>query len=118
MVPVPAWQLGVPARLRGVLLDPPYADTAERAGDLYVEDSVSVAHDVRRWAIENGSNPLMRIALCGYEGEHDMPPDWETVAWKAAGGFASQGDGTNDNAKRERIWFSPHCLGGRQGVLL
>ena len=104
--------------LTGVLLDPPYADTADRDASLYREDSLSVAHDVREWAIENGDNPMMRIALCGYEGEHDMPASWECVAWKAKGGYGSQrADGANDNAKRERIWFSPHCLGATQRSL-
>jgi hypothetical protein len=52
-----------------------------------------------------------RIALCGYEGEHEMPDDWETVTWKATGGYGSQRkDGSNLNAERERIWFSPYCL--------
>ena len=104
--------------LTGVLLDPPYADTADRDASLYREDSLSVAHDVRRWAIANGDNPLLRIALCGYEGEHDMPSSWECVPWKANGGYGGQSkDHDNPNAKRERIWFSPHCLGGKQRSL-
>ena len=104
--------------LTGVLLDPPYADTADRDASLYREDSLSVAHDVRKWAIENGDNPLMRIALCGYEGEHDMPPSWECVSWKAKGGYGGQSKNhDNPNAKRERIWFSPHCLGATQRSL-
>ena len=104
--------------LTGVLLDPPYADTADRDASLYREDSLSVAHDVRRWAIANGDNPLLRIALCGYEGEHDMPSSWECVPWKAKGGYAGQSkQHDNPNAKRERIWFSPHCLGGKQPSL-
>jgi hypothetical protein len=112
--PTPTFHNG----LTGVLLDPPYADTADRDASLYREDSLSVAHDVRKWAIENGDNPLMRIALCGYEGEHDMPPSWECVAWKAKGGYGGQSkDHDNPNAKRERIWFSPHCLGGKQPSL-
>ena len=112
--PTPTYQNG----LTGVMLDPPYADTADRDASLYREDSLSVAHDVREWAIENGDNPMMRIALCGYEGEHDMPASWECVAWKAAGGYGGQSqDHDNPNAKRERIWFSPHCLGGKQGSL-
>ncbi len=38
-------------------------------------------------------------------------PDWECVPWKAKGGYGSQRkDGSNDNAHRERLWFSPHCL--------
>jgi DNA adenine methylase len=101
--------------ITGVFLDPPYADTAGRQDDLYASDSSDVAHDVRRWAIENGSNSELRIALCGYDGEHDMPDNWECVAWKSRGGYGSQGDGTGrDNADRERIWFSPHCRQGNQ----
>ena len=104
--------------LTGVLLDPPYADTAQRSKDLYTNDSLDVAHAVREYAIENGDNPLMRIALCGYEGEHVMPSSWECVPWKAKGGYGGQSkDHDNPNAKRERIWFSPHCLGGKQGSL-
>lgn len=43
----------------------------------------------------------------------EMPADWDCVAWKARGGYGSEGDGesTNgrDNARKERIWFSPGC---------
>jgi DNA adenine methylase len=76
---------------------------------------------VRAWALANGDNRLLRIALCGYAGEHDELVDagWSTVAWKARGGYGSQGDGRGrENATRERIWFSPHCLNGEQGDLL
>jgi hypothetical protein len=53
----------------------------------------------------------MRIALCGYEGEHEMPDSWECVPWKARGGYSSQGENAaRENTYRERIWFSPHCL--------
>ena len=96
--------------LTAVFLDPPYADTAKRTTDLYRIDCLEVAHDVRRWAIANGDDPMMRIALCGYEGEHKMPKRWECVPWKAKGGYASQARVQSDNSKRERIWFSPHCL--------
>jgi DNA adenine methylase len=93
----------------GVLLDPPYA--SERDMGLYAHDSADVAHEVRAWAVENGDNPLARIALCGYEGEHEMPSSWEAVAWKAVGGYGCQGEGRGrENARKERIWFSPHCL--------
>ena len=103
--------------LTGVFLDPPYL-SADTAGDLYRTDSVDVAHAVREWAIANGGNKMMRIALCGYEGEHAMPADWECVAWKAQGGMGNQrADKSNGNAGRERIWFSPHCLSGKQGSL-
>jgi hypothetical protein len=92
-----------------VLLDSPYFDGL--SDGLYAHSDANVSADVRAWAIENGDNPNLRIALCGYEGEHAMPDSWETVAWKAAGGFGGQrADGTNQNAERERIWFSPACL--------
>lgn len=104
--PTPTIKMGLTA----VFLDPPYADTAKRTADLYSKDSLSVAHKVREWAIKWGDHPDMRIALCGYEGEHAMPGSWECVAWKAKGGYGSQGDGDNANAARERIWFSPNCL--------
>ena len=96
--------------MTAVFLDPPYADTAKRTSNLYRVDSESVAHQAREWAIENGHNPKMRIALCGYESEHEMPSDWECLAWKTAGGYGRQGSQGSQNAKRERIWFSPACI--------
>ena len=105
--------------LTAVFLDPPYADTADRCSDLYSTDSLSVAHAVREWAIAEGDNPLMRIALCGYEGEHAMPESWECVAWKASGGYGGgMGTQADENSARERVWFSPHCLSADQGRLL
>lgn len=96
----------------GVFLDPPYSKAAGRASNLYAQDSLDVAVEVRKWALENGNNPGIRIALCGYEGEHEMPENWECVAWKPASGYNSIGDGGagTENRKKERIWFSPHCL--------
>jgi hypothetical protein len=103
--------------ITGVLLDPPYAFDAGRDPSLYAVESATVAHDVRDWAVANGANPKLRIALCGYEGEHDMPPTWQCVAWKAGGGYAASA-GNTENAKRERIWFSPACeVVRRQGDL-
>jgi DNA adenine methylase len=104
--------------LTGVFLDPPYADTAGRQDNIYATDSKDVAHGVREWAIANGDNPEMRIALCGYDKEHEMPDSWECVAWKGRGGYGSQGNGSGrENADRERIWFSPHCLGTTQQII-
>ena len=97
--------------LTAVFLDPPYADTAARDPNLYRIDSDSVAHAVREWALEHGDDPRMRIALCGYEGEHKMPRGWSCVPWKATGGYGSQTAGRGlANSHCERIWFSPHCL--------
>ena len=100
--------------LTAVFLDPPYTEQAGRKNSLYARDDLDIGHAVRDWAVECGNDPRVRIALCGYDGEYAMPSTWECVAWKARGGYGSQGDGlsTNgrDNATRERIWFSPHCL--------
>jgi hypothetical protein len=95
--------------ITAVFLDPPYGPGAGRAAGIYAVDSDGVAAATREWAVANGYNPRLRIALCGYEGEHLMPDSWEVVAWSAGGGYGSQ-DGTDLNRHRERIWFSPHCL--------
>lgn len=96
--------------ITGVFLDPPYDVECKME---YATDSTGVSSAVREWAISNGDNPLLRIAFCGYEGEHqDFPDGWRCHAWKANGGYGSQ---SNNNSSRERIWFSPHCLGsGKQ----
>lgn len=95
--------------ITAVFLDPPYDPGAGRSAGIYAEDSDGVAAATRDWAVANGDNQRLRIALCGYEGEHTMPASWEVVAWSAGGGYGSQ-DGTDLNRHRERIWFSPHCL--------
>lgn len=89
-----------------VFLDPPYSHDV-RDPYLYAEDEPGVSAAVRAWALDHGDDPDLRIALCGYAGEHDMPPSWREHAWKAARGYAGHG---NDNRDRERIWLSPHCL--------
>jgi hypothetical protein len=94
-----------------IFLDPPYADTAGRDDSIYRCESLSVAHDVRQWAVEHGDDRRLRIALCGYEGEHKMPRRWSCLKWKANGGMAWNGKGNGEhNRHRERVWFSPHCL--------
>lgn len=79
--------------ITGVFLDPPYPDHDRHEG-VYVEDATECAYAARDWAIANGANPKLRIALCGYDGHWDMPDDWEAFAWKTAGGYGSQGDKT------------------------
>ncbi len=112
----------------GVFLDPPYADTAERADNLYAADSLTVAHDVREWCIANGDNPLYRIVLAGYEGEHGDALEragWTTHEWYKAGhlqgGYGNiaraHGNGTHQQV-RERLWASPHCLGATEAQAL
>lgn len=96
----------------GVFLDPPYSDLADRNPSLYRKEDLQVAHAVREWAIAHGDDERFRIALCGYEDEHEMPASWECVEWKAHGGMAllSEDSQGRENSKRERIWFSQYCL--------
>jgi hypothetical protein len=91
----------------GVFLDPPYTEGNFQysAGGCGGE----IADAVREWAIANGNNPDLRIALCGYEGEHILPASWECVPWKARKGYQTTDSAVADRG-RERIWFSPHCL--------
>jgi DNA adenine methylase len=107
--PSPTIHIGTTA----VLLDPPYSGETGRA-TCYSQDDMSVAHAVRAWCLEHGDEPNLRIALCGYDGEHNdlEAHGWTVHAWKAQGGYsnARQDGKPNENAARERIWFSPHCL--------
>jgi hypothetical protein len=99
------WRHGTTA----ILLDPPY-DDGEVA---YAAGGSGISADVRAWAVEHGDDTRLRIVLCGYEGEHPMPSSWRCVVWKAHGGYGGQRrDGENENARRERLWLSPHCLNG------
>lgn len=107
--------------LTGVLLDPPYDNDARAV--CYNHDGpedatgVSVWWRAFRWAIQHGGDPLLRIALCGYEHpEASFPAGWTCVAWKASGGYGRSERG-KANARRERVWFSPHCLQAEQGSL-
>jgi hypothetical protein len=97
-----------PKDITGVFLDPPYATEVRDA--VYKEES-NIFPEVCQWAINNGDNPRMRVVLCGYEGDHGIPISWKEYAWNANGGFANLGnDRGKENASKERIWFSPHCL--------
>lgn len=96
-----------------VFLDPPY-DLDLRDADLYGVDQRGISAAVRKWAIENGDDPDLRIALCGFIGEHEMPKTWQEYSWQANRGY-----GKNENRTKEMIWFSPHChdVVQRQGNL-
>ncbi len=114
--PAPTEKLG----LTGVFLDPPYSAEAGRDETIYAEEDLTVAHDVRRWCLERGGSPLMRICLAGYEGEGHEELEragWTMEAWKAKGGYSSQGSTAENNCTRERLWFSPACLGPAQNQL-
>jgi len=73
------------------------------------EDAADLSELTRAWAIEHGENPQLRIALCGWEGEHEMPRRWTRIAWRSKGSGKNRG--------KERIWFSPQCLPVNDGEL-
>jgi hypothetical protein len=92
--------------LTGCFLDPPYKGYE----DVYGAGSGNVSAEVSEWCREVGNDPMMRIVLAGYEGEHDLP-GWRCIPWKARGGYSSIAKGgSNGNEHRERLWLSPHCL--------
>lgn len=105
--------------LTAVFLDPPYSQE-HRDAELYAVET-NVAAEVREWCHANGADKRLRIALCGYagEGHETLEADgWDVLAWKAKGGYGLQGTNTDgaENAKRERIWFSPGCLAADEGL--
>jgi hypothetical protein len=98
--------------LTAVFLDPPYG-SADRDKKIYTTDCLKVAGDVREWCLENGDNSQMRIALCGYEGEHGELESngWTVLEWKRSEGYGGAGNGkAKENSEKERVWFSPHCV--------
>ena len=92
--------------LTAVFLDPPYAEGAMEYSAGGNADA-SITNDVRAWCVENGGNPQLRIAFCGYE-PLSMPKGWTALRWTAPKGY--QNAENAENRKREIIWFSPHCL--------
>jgi DNA adenine methylase len=98
--------------LTAVFLDPPYP-SAEH--DMEYHGDNDCWHVAAQWAVENGGDPLLRIAICGYFSEATdalFPPAWERYRWEARGGYSNQSkDGRGRaNAKREVVWFSPGCV--------
>ena len=87
-----------------VFLDPPYATSP----DLYFQGA-DVTSQVREWCANNGGRENVRIALCGYNDDHDalLSHGWTKVQGKA--GSSGMNKDKANACKRERIWFSPYC---------
>jgi hypothetical protein len=103
----------------GIFLDPPYSTEAGRDMGIYGCDSGDVAHAVRAYCLERGDDPAMRICLAGYAGEgHEELESrgWECTAWKAQGGYGNRSERGKENAAKERLWFSPHCVGREESL--
>ena len=105
--------------MTAIFFDPPYLKSTGRDMRLYAEESGTIADDVRERCLEWGSNKKIRIALCGYEGEHNNLEEhgWRKWAWKANGGYSNRSS-DNKNSSKERIWFSPYCLEDKQPELV
>ena len=111
----------------GIFFDPPYGEAATRDPGIYHVDSLTVADDVRAWALERGTRPTYRIVLAGYYEEHVSLLDagWTVETWSAKGGYANTARSDEEtrgqtNRHREALFFSPHCLtnqGDGQGTL-
>ena len=108
----------------GYFADPPYSAEANRHENIYDQDSLTVAHDVRRWMIEREGDPEMRMVLKGYYQEHEqlIARGWRVHRWVAHGGYANiagAGGGKSrgqDNRFNEALFFSPHCLDAAKGL--
>lgn len=91
-----------PGKSTGFMLDPPYSQDSGRKMGMYLHDDGLIAKEAAHWARKVGNDPTVRIAFCGFEGEHEFP-GWSVLPWGTA-------KSRYENRGRERIWFSPHCL--------
>jgi hypothetical protein len=99
----------VKADITAVLLDPPYELVGR--SKVYTEES-NIFTEVCQWAIDNGDNSRLRIAVCGYQGAQKFPDSWQEYAWKTNGGMANKALGDSrgkSNKNKEMIYFSPFC---------
>lgn len=110
----------------GLFLDPPYPRQQKgrqksRDSKLYATDSnaetvtpEALRDEVLAYCRERGGNRLYRIVVAGYEGdgyeELVAGHGWTETAWQAQGGYGNRSEQGKANAKRERLWLSPHCL--------
>ncbi len=82
----------------GVFLDPPYRDHEHCYNQKVVNDEVQ--EFCEKWQ----DKPNVKIVLCGYEGEYDLPK-WTTEKWKASTSWGGQ----NTDRFKETLWISPSC---------
>lgn len=109
--------------LRGDGPEPDAGGATNRTKHIYANDRTQdvdrLCAEVCLWCLEWGPKKGVRIALCGLEGEYPEieAAGWDVLAWKSNGGYGNR-SGTNANAARERVWFSPGCLprGGDVGL--
>lgn len=97
----------------GIFLDPPYRGEHRRK-NIYTFDvaDAELHEQIEAFCLRVGAKT--KIALCGYEGDFNLPSDWECLTWKATGGYSHKGGQGETNASRERIWFSPAAQNPQQ----
>lgn len=80
----------------GLFLDPPYS--VKDRSTIYLKDSHNLNQDIEKYCLEHQDK--MKIVLCGYEGEYNLP-GWTKLKWPGNKGMAK-----NNNRYRERIWIN------------
>jgi site-specific DNA-adenine methylase len=98
--------------LTALYLDPPYPSAEHGMG--YHGDN-DIWHEVAAWAVSRGDDKRLRIAISGYYSDDVdaiFPASWARERWQARGGYSNQSKSGRgrENAARECIWYSPHCI--------
>lgn len=90
-----------------IFIDPPYSIRSEGGHRMYTKDNVNLKDEIEDFCRVH--EKVLRIALCGYIGEYDLPL-WDQYKWVNVGGYSNQNK-TKITTKREEevIWFSPLC---------
>jgi hypothetical protein len=105
--------------MTAVFLDPEYPsgehDMSDHEAEKRKEGEPHIWYRAAAWAVAHGDDKRLRICIAGYYSEAIdalFPASWERLRWEARGGYANQKkDGRGRaNAKRECLWFSPHCI--------
>lgn len=98
----PAVRSLAPPSDTAVFLDPPYASDGINVDPYRAAVDIDA---VVRWAREHGD--AIRIVLCGYHGDYDLP-GWRTIRWSNTKGLTRSGQ----NRRRETLYISPQCMPG------
>lgn len=85
-----------------IFLDPPYRDYANCYNQKVVNDEVE--DFCKKWE----DKPNVKIVLCGYEGEYNLPK-WTQEKWKANVSWSGGKGGNNEKRSKETLWISPSC---------
>ena len=97
--------------LTGLFLDPPYSLEKNKQTNVYGELSKqgNLNADLTKFLLENQNIDGLRVAICGLEGEYDLPKKyWDCVEWMGNSGYADKTK--NKNREKERIWFNKQCI--------